>query len=501
MDNPFCRRCLLSFWLALALLAGLIFIFRLDAMVRQGSYYVTTGCEDISVFNVSRMRYGDPVYTDCFTYPYRASLFNWLFYQMHGTVARLTQPSEVELPTVLRLVTLMWAVAGFVAMVLFLRGHWVMSASVAAVAWFGPMIGWWTMTVRPDVPAVVCQYIAFTLVARGGSRLSLGRAVATGLVFFTAWSFKQSGMGILAGTLLALAIRREWFNLAVVASAFAAPTALVLLIASPEYYINLIQAPALAPFTLDQLQVLLFWLMVLWGPLLALGPVLLVGMAGTTRRELFQDRPVLMLAVVFAVTLTLNVLAARRPGGSQNYFFESWLIGLTLTAMLGQHAMSDPEAFASLLPRSLLVASAILLLGFTLHWTMPLFDPLHKPDTAPVEIMLRLPRPPYAPELLDTIRSSPKPILCDDTFLALQALGPDTAGLPVIDHTIYWDAMRAGRLSEPDVMKRIEKHEYVNIWLYVRGSEWEQAVRDAGYVPVWEDETYRQYRRPAVNSQ
>ena len=78
-----------------------------------------------------------------------------------------------------------------------------------------------------------------------------------------------------------------------------------------------------------------------------------------------------------------------------------------------------------------------------------------------------------------------------------QALGAEAAGLPVIDHTIYWDAQRAGRLSQPDVAGRILNREYVHLWLYIRGSEWEKDrwVEQAGYVPVWDDGTIRQYRR------
>jgi hypothetical protein len=220
-----------------------------------------------------------------------------------------------------------------------------------------------------------------------------------------------------------------------------------------------------------------------------------MGMSRVARQELWHDRRVIFLVVVFAVALTLNVVAARRPGGSQNYFFESWLIGMALTGLICNHAVRDAEGFASPIARMLPAFIAVLLLGFTVQWTLPIFQPLDKPDTAPVEIMLRLPRLPYSPELLEAIRESSKPILCDDTFLLRQALGADTAGLPVVDHTIYWDAKRAGRLSEPDVGQRIQQREYANIWLYVRGSEWEEAVTKAGYVPVWEDGTYRQYRR------
>jgi hypothetical protein len=495
MDNPFCRRWLRGFWLVLALPAGVIFAFRVAAMVQQGPYYVTTGFEDISIFNISRMSYGDPVYVDPFAYPYRASLFNWLFYRMYGGVAGLLRPGEVELPTYLRLLTLAWALVGIGTMLVLVRGDWPTALGLALVAWLGPMIGWWSLTVRPDVPAVVCELLGIALVARGEPRMGLRRAAAAGIAFFLAWSFKQSAIGIFAGTLLALVLRREWANLAIITGGFAVLTALVLLTASPAYFLNLFDAPSLAAFTSRQLTVLLFWFAILWGPLLVLGLLLVLGMPGLSRRAMLQSRPVFFLAVVFGVVLVLNLLAARRPGGSQNYFFETWLIGLGLTGLIGQHAAGDPEAFTSRPARSLLAGSSLILLLYCIYWAVPLFSPLDKPDTQPVEIMLRLPRGPYSPELLEAVRQSPRPILCEDSFLVRHALGPASAGVPVVDHTIYNDALEAGRLSRPDIIERIRNREYVNIWLFVRGSHWEAFVKEAGYKLVGADGDIRHYRR------
>ncbi|OAI46136.1 hypothetical protein AYO44_11910 [Planctomycetaceae bacterium SCGC AG-212-F19] len=503
MNDLFCRRWLRGFWLILAVLAGVVFVFRLDAMVRQGPYYVTTGFEDISIYNISQIRYGAPVYTDCFEYPYRASLFNWLFYLIHGSAATLLNPSEEALPTCLRLVTLAWTLAGFGVTLWLLRGgDTITTLALAFVAWFGPLIGWWSMTVRPDVPALVCEMLGLTLIVRGDSRLSAGRAVAAGVAFFLAWSFKQSAIGIFAGSMLALLLRREWFNLGVVAGMFVALTGLVLLLASPAYYLNMFVAPSLASFEMRQLHVVLFWVRALWGPVIVLALLLFLALPRPARGQLVQARPVGIATVVLGVVLVLNVLAARRPGGSPNYFFESWLIGMSLVGMVQQTAANEPKAFAAPLPRLLLIAGPLFLLVYCVHWTLPIFDPLDKPATQPVEIMLRLPRAPYPPELLEAVRTSPRPILCDDTFLLRQALGAETAGLPVVDHTIYWDASRAGRLAHPDVQERIQNREYVNIWLDTGRSDWdwEPFVLKAGYVLLKDDGTLRQYTRPPTAS-
>src|SRR5262249_23305694 len=122
--------------------------------------------------------------------------------------------------------------------------------------------------------------------------------------------------------------------------------------------------------------------------------------------------------------------------------------------------------------------------------------PLDKPDTAAVELMVRLPHQPYSESLLDDVRTSPRPILVDDPGLVRVALGKESDDVPVVDHTIYWDARTAGKLSHPDINAKIAAHEYVNIWLYRHNSWWEPEVKKAGYVAFKEDGAFRQYRRP-----
>jgi hypothetical protein len=504
MNNVFFRRWLAGFWLILAVLAGLVWTMRIEAMIRQGPYYQTTGFEEISIFNISRMRQGDPVYVACFDYPYRASLFNWLFYRLYGTVAVLLGPSEADLPAVLRSVTLAWTVVGMVALWFLLNSgrtdrnqpldRWA-GAGLITATWLGPMIGWWSLTVRPDVPAVVCALVGLVLVLRGGERLSLGRALAAGVLFFLAWSFKQTSVGILAGTLLALMIQRDWRGLVVSAGTVAVGVAVVLLLADRAYYVNLLEAPALAPLEFRQLGVILFWFLITWGPLLLVGPIVWLALPAAERRTVMRSRPIFRLTVVLGVTLVLNLAAARRPGSSCNYFFETWLVGMGLTGLILREAANLQEPFASPRHRLLVVGGTGHILAFAGLCLLPLFQPLDKEEGSPLDFMVRLPRAPFTAELLEAVQTSPRPIFCDDSFLVRQALGSESGDVPVIDHTVYWDARRAGKLSRPDVVERIKAREYANLWLYARNSEWEQFVRQAGYIPANENGVFRQWSR------
>lgn len=504
-DSILYRRWMTGFWLVLAALAAVIWLLRLVTMLDRGAYYQTTGFEEVTLHNLSRLRYGDPIYVDCFQYPYRASLFNWFFYCNYGLVVALFNPSEFALPAIARLVTVAWAVTGCVTTYRFLARNgpapesnerWLIG-SLAIVTWCGPFLGWWTLTARPDVPALVCQFLGLAIVIRDGARLTFPRVLLAGSLFFLAWSFKQNGVFIFAGTLLALLMRREWQNLVRLGSVFGFLVGLVLVAAEPAYYTNLFQALTLAPFELRQLEVILFWVRISWGPLLLVGlTVWLLVLQYPERRAVLQTRAGYFLGVILVETLCFNLLGVRRVGSSANYFFESWLIGMLLTGLLVRQAYASFEAFRFPAHRVGFLLFLAVLFAYSVLCTLPLFEPFDKPETAPIELMVRLPRAPFSPELLEEVRRCNLPMYCDDSFLARQALGTDAGELPIVDYTIYPDAVRAGKIRDGGIERRIRQQEFEHLWLYAEASPWEKVAKDSGYKLLKEEGLFKHYARP-----
>src|SRR5262249_46353865 len=152
------------------------------------------------------------------------------------------------------------------------------------------------------------------------------------------------------------------------------------------------------------------------------------------------------------VTLVVNLLAARRPGSSGNYFFETWLVGMCLTGLLQRHVANSFQSFVSGTERNMFVGFSGLLLLFLVLCVAPLFQSLASKEPAAGEMVLRLPSgsAPFSEQLLEDVRTSPRPIFCDDvvrsmaqpptSFLVRQALGAESGAVPVIEHTIYQDA-------------------------------------------------------------
>ena len=84
------------------------------------------------------------------------------------------------------------------------------AAAVATFVFFGPLVGWWAHTVRPDAWALAFEAAgagAILIWRRGRPGLAL---IASLAFFYAAWSCKQTFFVCLASTVLFLAARAQW---------------------------------------------------------------------------------------------------------------------------------------------------------------------------------------------------------------------------------------------------------------------------------------------------
>jgi hypothetical protein len=502
MDKRYFLRWATCFWSVLALLAVLICGARVWSVVHDGpDAGEITGYEEISIFNISRVRYGAPPYGNCFAYPYQVSVFNWLFYSWYGSIAAWAQPSERTLPTLLRLVSLGWALAGCLAMFLYLKRYagslkvpsrtgLILAAGVSVVAWLGPNIGWWALNVRPDVAALCCETLGLLVILRQGSRWPQGHALLAAVLFFFGWSFKQSAVGFFLGVLLALILRREWTCVLLLLVGFSGLVGLVLLVSGQIYYENVFISPALAPWVQQMvLQNAGLWIY-FWGfVLLILPAVLLLCYQPGDRWRLLRTGPLLIVLGVLITSFATSALASGRFGAWSNYYFEPWIAGMLLTGLVFQHAAAEFQAFAFRLDRRAFAwcATAILLLATA--YTLCAFEPPFAWDG------VRLIPDPYPASNLEAVQRSAWPLFCDDPRLLRLALGAESRDIPVIDCTLYGDALKSGHIRDGGLAARIENRWFATLWLHPGKSPWEEVAIQAGYCLAM-DGALRKYVRP-----
>ncbi|MDD3180140.1 MAG: hypothetical protein PHQ04_07270 [Opitutaceae bacterium] len=177
---------------------------------------VSSGCEQESQFAVWRAIRDQPVYVDSHRQPYAAAYFNWLFYHGYAPLLRRVTATQGDsaLPRYGRLITAAGGVAGALAFAWLLfrldDRRLIFAAAVAGYVYFGPLIGWWAHTVRPDVWALACETGAVVVLLAAGRARPWRAVLASTLLFFAAWSFKQTFVCGLGAAVLFLVARRRW---------------------------------------------------------------------------------------------------------------------------------------------------------------------------------------------------------------------------------------------------------------------------------------------------
>lgn len=347
----------------------LVFGLRADAVAAAArtvpGVAVTSGFEEESWFALWRFAHGQPVFADATRAPFAGAYFNWLFYGAYGCVATaaVDRLGDAAIPSAGRILTGLFALAGTVALATGLRrlGDPATNLALAAFAFTGPLVGWWSLTVRPDVAALVFEVLGLACFLRAvGPARSVWLGAAAG-AFFAAWSFKQVYAFGFVATVACLAWRREWRSAALLAGLFAALLGASFLLGGPAYRAALLHTAAVNVFyPLHGLRTL-GAAVAKTGPLW-LVPVLLLVRWRTLGRTAWALHPAsAQLAWVgFGATLATGTLLSCKLGASTNYFFSALPFLVVLNA-LGLRAAASVRL--ALLPLGLIAAVQLATAG------------------------------------------------------------------------------------------------------------------------------------------
>lgn len=204
-----------------ALLALVLVALRLWHIIsfQEPLHVITSGYEEESLFALFKYVHGMPVYADPHQLPFAASYFNWLYYGIYGTITSLILHTfhlgDEWLPTIARLLTLGIATLGFVITLSLLRR--LQSHTVAfcfcALLWYGPLVGYWSITARPDVLGLLFDTCAVFFFLRYMPEQKRKAVVLAALFCYLSWSCKQINVVMPGAIGLYLLCRRQWLAL------------------------------------------------------------------------------------------------------------------------------------------------------------------------------------------------------------------------------------------------------------------------------------------------
>ncbi|CAA7620977.1 hypothetical protein [Magnetospirillum sp. SS-4] len=289
---------------------------------------VTSGAEEEGVLGILRAMDG-AAYTDPSRIPFAASYYNWLFFGLFATAIGAVKGAlgldVAWVPTIGRFVGLAGALlCGWIAWACLRRaapsGNALVNAHNRLLAvWLaiGPLVGWWALSLNPELWATALSEAAILAVLTGYERRRLASVALAAALAAAAWGFKQSYLFVPLGLGLFLLLRLEIRAIMVLAAVFAAGVAAPVLLGGPEYRGMLLAfqgsdfawwqlernllntAPKIVPVVLGALLVL---------PLLR-------------RWRAVQDDTPLLLGLCCVLACLPVLPASAKVGAAENYYF------------------------------------------------------------------------------------------------------------------------------------------------------------------------------------
>lgn len=333
-----------------AALCLLLFAFRLASAVSfsEPLQLHTTGDEFTNYFNIWKSIQGEAIYSNRFEVPFSAAVYNWLFYTSYGVfsnaVLTALSLSDAWLPTVARMFSILAALVGaFAAYFSFVRAanidekyHRMIAAAFAVFLMFGPLLGFWTMTVRADVWAMAFEIIAIALFLRHYPNRRFQAVLWLCVFVYLAWSFKQGNVFAAGGAGLLLLVRLDWKPLLALVTVLPGAWALTFYVGEPSWASSILFSDFPLFFYVERMIRNLVNVGIKTGPVLfVLIPLLIVAFKSRERFiPLFRNDTFILATGASFCGLVLSVPLSAQHGGAENYFFTLfYFFALMMAAM------------------------------------------------------------------------------------------------------------------------------------------------------------------------
>jgi hypothetical protein len=324
------------------------FVVFLVRVFRTFSFHVpwlitTSGFEEEALFSLWKFTQGQVVYSDPRQIPFSASYFNWGFYFLYGSLAKLflglLHLPSVWLPMICRLTSLSMGLTVPALFFLILKeigNTWRYWSFPLLLLWclipiINPICGLWIMTARPDIAALVFEMIGLFLGLRYLKNESLFTIIWAAIIFYAAFSFKQNNVSALGGVALTLLLLRKWPAFGILCSLWLILVLGTLAIGGSNFRYDILLSQAHCKFSpsnalgysIDAIKS---------DGLLPLALIFIAYMAiKNPRASIFEPRE-LMLLLVTLIGVALAVAGLFKTGAATNYFMPAatwsalWLV-------------------------------------------------------------------------------------------------------------------------------------------------------------------------------
>ena len=388
-------------------------------------HVATSGWEEESLFAMWKYVHGKKVYDDPYNIPYSIAFFNWLFYEVYGTFIALvkssTQLSDEWIPTIGRCLTMLGLVFGtFVSYRTFLivtAAHSYVLRTLcilfAVYLMFGPLIGFWGITIRSDVWGMVLDICAIYLFWKFYPTRPYTAVILAAIAMFVAWSFKQVDIYSAVAVGLFLLVQLRLKPLVVLTLTYFLLVAGVIAFSTDEYLKTIFLRPAIFGFDAEvMLRNLQNFSTKSTPTVFPLAVIILTTVfLPTVRRQVWLHPTGRFFAISILPLLVTAILFSSKIGAADNYYFTvSFFAAATVLVfvkvvcednVLGDGVVSTRIHKITVCAMGLgwcMSIAAVCVVLFGLHGIISL-QPVHANYAKLRECMQKLPVPIYAPNM------------------------------------------------------------------------------------------------------
>jgi hypothetical protein len=170
----------------------LTFLLRFWAVFSLYGLSATSGVEGPGSFGIFQVCSGHTPYQDLSTSS-NIALYNFVFFELYGTFARLFGNCEITTPLFGRLLSAVLSIA-LAATMFCARDKKLhpLEAGAIALGAFSPFIGWWAFALRADIGAAAFLALCLVMMLSYLRSPRLLTALAVALFQFCSWGFKQT---------------------------------------------------------------------------------------------------------------------------------------------------------------------------------------------------------------------------------------------------------------------------------------------------------------------
>lgn len=331
----------------------------------------TTGYEWESILSILNFVHHQAIYTDPHRIPFSVSYYNWAYYFSYGSITKvclhLLHLDDTWIPTIGRLISLVFMfIAGGVFRLAsrdFINAGPLARGPVAwawcVIAACSPLVGFWAITVRPDMGALALEAAGLYVILRYLRKQDERLIVLAALLFYAAWSFKQSSITMLTGSVLVLMLLRRWRAFFTLGGIWWLLVVVTLFVGGPMYRENTLFAQLHLPMTV---------LLGLENALRAAGknPLFLLSAAAilimsARQFRLLATRPIeAALALVVLTSCCFAFITSCKSGANDNYYIPAAWAAMLAFALISER-INVPVRLVGMVACSLLMVCAVAL--------------------------------------------------------------------------------------------------------------------------------------------